>query len=110
MAAARSLGRLQKQSTSLFICDIQERFRPIIAGMPAVVDTARRMIRGANILGLPVIVTEQYPKALGNTVRELKEVLQPKSPIISKTRFSMVTDEVSQLLKGQQMTKQASKQ
>lgn len=97
--AAARLGKLLPTSTALFVCDIQERFRPIISGFPAVVDTSRRMIRGANILGLPVVTTEQYPKALGNTVAELKEVLSANSPIIEKTRFSMVTQEVHDLLK-----------
>jgi hypothetical protein len=56
-------------------------------------------IRGANILGFPVITTEQYPKALGHTVTELAEVLSPQSPVIAKTRFSMLTPEVHELLK-----------
>lgn len=99
MALAKGLGRLLPTSSALFVCDIQERFRPIISGFPAVVDTSRRMIRGANILGLTVITTEQYPKALGNTVPELKDVLSPSSPIVAKTRFSMLTAEVHDLLK-----------
>lgn len=56
-------------------------------------------IRGANILGLPIIATEQYPKALGSTVTELKDVLPASAPIIAKTRFSMITPEVHELLK-----------
>lgn len=39
----RSIGRLQPGTSALFVCDIQERFRPIIAGYPAVIDTAKRM-------------------------------------------------------------------
>ena len=45
-ANAVKIGRLMHNQTALFVCDIQERFRPLIAGMPAVVDTARRMVRG----------------------------------------------------------------
>jgi hypothetical protein len=95
---AARLGKLLPTSTALFVCDIQERFRPIITGFPAVVDTSRRMIRGANILGLPVITTEQYPKALGNTVAELKDVLSANSPIVEKTKFSMLTADVASTL------------
>ena len=48
--AQRSLGKLVASHeagpcTALFICDIQERFRETIAGYPAVIDTARRMVR-----------------------------------------------------------------
>lgn len=34
-------------------------------------------IRAAKVFGLPIIVTEQYPRGLGKTVSELVEVLPP---------------------------------
>ena len=43
MAAAadgRSVGRLPPNETALLVCDVQERFRPVISGFPAVVDTS----------------------------------------------------------------------
>ena len=43
-APTTGVGRLHASETALFVCDIQEKFRPIIAGMPAVIDTARRMV------------------------------------------------------------------
>jgi hypothetical protein len=66
-------------------------------------------IRGANILGLPVITTEQYPKALGNTVQELKDVLPPESPVVAKTLFSMLTPDVKELLKQKPAVSQVGK-
>ena len=62
MAALARLGKLVAPSSALFVCDIQERFVPVIHNMPAVVDTAKRMIRAATLLDLPIVVTEQYPK------------------------------------------------
>ena len=44
-APTTGVGRLRASETALFVCDIQEKFRPIIAGMPAVIDTARRMVK-----------------------------------------------------------------
>ncbi|GAB4815336.1 hypothetical protein N2152v2_002382 [Parachlorella kessleri] len=88
-------GKISPSDTALLVCDVQERFRQLIYGFPAVVDTSRRMIRAANALELPVLVTEQYPKALGNTVDELKEVLDGKAVVVAKTKFSMCTDEIN---------------
>ncbi len=45
MAAARSIGRLKAESTCLFVCDIQERFRSVIKGMPAVIDASQRLVK-----------------------------------------------------------------
>lgn len=42
-----NIGRLCDTSSALFVCDIQERFRPIISGYPAVIDTAKRLVKTA---------------------------------------------------------------
>lgn len=47
-------------------------------------------MRACNELKIPVVVTEQYPKALGATVPEVVEHLPEKTPVIAKTNFSMM--------------------
>jgi len=77
------------------LCDVQEKFRPLIHVFPSVVHVSQTMIAAARILDIPLIVTEQYPRALGKTVSELQ--LDPsKDKIFSKTQFSMVIPAVSQ--------------
>ena len=46
-------------------------------------------IRGAEALQIPVVVTEQYPKALGKTVEELQAVLSEGSLVQDKFDFTM---------------------
>lgn len=91
-------GRLSDGDTALFLCDVQERFRSVISGFPAVADTSRRLGQAAAELRLPTVVTEQYPKALGHTVSEVAEVLPESSLIVAKTDFSMVVPEVKAFL------------
>lgn len=100
MATTSALGRLQADRSALFVCDVQERFRPVISNMPAVIDTAARMVRGCSDLKVPIIVTEQYPKALGNTVDEVKQHLPEGTPIVAKTMFTMMVPEVETHLRG----------
>ncbi|EGW07506.1 Isochorismatase domain-containing protein 2A, mitochondrial [Cricetulus griseus] len=72
MAAARvSLGRILPESSILFLCDMQEKFRPSIAYFPQIVSVAARMLKVARLLDVPVLLTEQYPQGLGPTVPEL---------------------------------------
>ena len=42
--APSRIGKLLPDETALLVCDVQERFRPIISNFTAVVDTSRRMV------------------------------------------------------------------
>lgn len=60
--AARKLGKITIQNSALFLCDMQEGFRKTIQYYPQIIEVSRRMLEGAKALGMPIIVTEQYPK------------------------------------------------
>ncbi|XP_066539092.1 isochorismatase domain-containing protein 2 isoform X2 [Hoplias malabaricus] len=91
------IGRLSTQSTVLLLCDMQEKLRPTTFHFTNIVSNAARLLQACRILGIPPILTEQYPKGLGPTVSELgAEGLKPHP----KTRFSMVIDSVENELKS----------
>jgi nicotinamidase-related amidase len=52
-----------------------------------VVENLHMLIRFAYIMDLPILLTEHYPKGLGRTVPEIKEVLKEYEPI-EKVIFS----------------------
>lgn len=62
MALARRLGKINMKSSVLFLCDMQEKFRGNIVYYPQILNVANRMLKAAEALDMPVIVTEQYPK------------------------------------------------
>jgi nicotinamidase-related amidase len=84
VAPARVLDRGR---AALVVVDVQEAFRPAVLDFDRVAAAAATLVRGARILELPVIVTQQYPKGLGATVPELAEHLDGIEPI-DKVRFS----------------------
>lgn len=94
---AAKIGRLSIKNTAFLLCDIQEKFRPSIRYFPEIIKVAQRMTAAANILKIPVIATEQYPKGLGSTVEEIDTSFF-KERIFSKTKFSMVIPEVEEQL------------
>jgi nicotinamidase-related amidase len=78
---------LERDRTALVVVDVQEAFRPAVDRFDAVVESTAKLIQGAGALGVPVIVTEQYPKGLGATVAEVAEHLNGVEPV-EKTCFS----------------------
>jgi nicotinamidase-related amidase len=78
---------LDRERTALLVIDVQEAFRDAVGEFEAVARNAGVLVRGARTLGLPVVVTEQYPRGLGTTVPEVAEHLDGVSPL-EKTVFS----------------------
>ncbi len=79
---------LRSGDSVLALIDIQEKFRPTIAGLDEVIRRIEILARAALRLGVPVLATEQYPKALGPTVSEIKRWLPDSQAYLPKMCFS----------------------
>lgn len=79
---------LKASGSALLIVDIQETFRPVIAGMEDVIRHAQALVRGAVRMQVPVFATEQYPRALGPTASEIKQWLPADQAYHPKMCFS----------------------
>lgn len=83
---------LNKDDTILLVVDVQDRLVKAL-DKDIVVTKSSFLVQAAKILGIPVIVTEQYPKGLGNTIPAIKDNLPEGTPILEKTAFSAVKAE-----------------
>jgi len=79
---------LELSRSALLIIDMQEAFRTNIPDFDRYADRIAVATRGALLLNLPILVTEQYSKGLGHTAREIREVPPGTIEIIEKTTFS----------------------
>lgn len=79
---------LNKERTALAVIDIQEGFRNAIPDFETLAVRASTAVQGFQILGLPVLVTEQYPKGLGPTAEEIRLVPPDGYEVFEKTAFS----------------------
>lgn len=68
--------RFHRESAVLVIIDVQERLAPVMHERFEMEKNIERLIRGAHVLGVPVLVTEQYVKGLGRTVEPLRAALE----------------------------------
>jgi nicotinamidase-related amidase len=83
-----SSPRLDPERATLVVVDVQEGFRKAIEGFEQLAAATSTMLRGAAVLGVPVVITEQYPRGLGPTVPEVAEELPEGVEPIAKTVFS----------------------
>jgi len=84
----RSSSLLDASKSILLIIDAQERFQGAVDRMEEVGKQIALLTKAATRLGIPVIVSEQYPKALGPTLPEILAELPKETPVFSKLSFS----------------------
>ena len=80
--------KLQPERATLLVIDVQEAFRAALPGFEAVAGATATLVQGAEAIGVPIVVTEQYPKGLGATVPEVSAHLPVGLEPLDKVRFS----------------------
>ncbi len=83
-------------NTTLLAIDLQERFVSIMPGIAADQPcgrTIRILLQAAQLLRVPVVISEQYPKGLGPTLPYVHEAA-PGAAVFAKTHFSCAEDAV----------------
>ena len=79
---------LTTNNTILLVIDVQGKLAQIVAEKETLFANVDRMIKGAQILEIPILWTEQVPEKLGPTLPDLANLLSPTTQSISKSSFS----------------------
>lgn len=82
---------LDAERSLLVLVDIQARLAPHIEGHADIERRSLVLAQAARQLGIPVLLTEHCPEAIGRTVSPLREVV-PESSIIGKRHFSAMAE------------------
>lgn len=87
--------RINRDDALLLVIDMQRKLLPHIDDHESVEQNVIRLIHGTHTLGVPVIVTEQYPQGIGHTTDGVLEALEEtnSSEAIQKMTFSSCGDE-----------------
>ncbi|KAI9864121.1 MAG: hypothetical protein M1813_003438 [Trichoglossum hirsutum] len=84
---------------ALFVCDLQDKFRPAIWQYPSVIATTQKMIKASQILNIPIYATTQLRGKLGDTCPEVS--LENAVEYADKSAFSMWVPEIQKHFKAQ---------
>lgn len=80
---------LKADESTLLVVDVQDKLIGAIDEAPRAVAAMKWLIDAAQLVGVPVAFSEQYPQALGGTVASLRAAAAD-APVVAKTAFSCV--------------------
>ena len=86
------MSRLVRENAVLFVVDVQERLMAAMSE-PIVAQVVRNiciLIEGAHRMGMPIVVSQQYPKGLGATMPAIETALAQATDVhrFDKMEFS----------------------
>lgn len=76
------------RDSHLLVIDVQPRLTQVMSDRKSLLKNCEILLKAATILSVPVTVTEQYPKGLGNTEPGLANIFPADTVPIEKTCFS----------------------
>lgn len=85
--------RIEPEDCALMVVDIQERLMPRIHNHERVGRQCVKLIKGAKIVGVPIVWTEQYRKGLGPTNPEIAEAIGDAAEPLEKMTFGCLADD-----------------
>jgi nicotinamidase-related amidase len=85
--------RILREETISLIIDVQERLFPHMAEGEILKKNLLTLIEGLKVLNIPLVLTQQYTKGLGPSLKEIREAL-PAVPPLEKMTFSCCDEPV----------------
>lgn len=83
---------INTENTGLILVDIQGKLARTVYQSNILIANIEKLVKGCQILQIPIVWLEQYPKGLGNTVPELSNLLDGQKPI-EKRFFNAMEEE-----------------
>ena len=82
---------LTPENSVLLVIDVQEKLVNAL-DKNIIIKRVSNLVKSARLLSIPVVVTEQYPKGLGQTVSEVFTELPENTPVFEKTSFNALEE------------------
>jgi nicotinamidase-related amidase len=94
---------LNQENTGLLIIDVQEKLMEVMGRKQEIVENIIKLLHLSELFNLPLILTEQYPRWLGPTLKEIQEFLPAYEPI-TKMHFNCCdVDAFNDRLEGERL-------
>ena len=82
---------LTPETTLLIVIDVQGNLARVVAESESAILAVERLVQGAKLLNLPVLLTAQVPEKIGHTIPEISGLL-PEQADLPRVHFSIWQD------------------
>jgi nicotinamidase-related amidase len=79
---------LNLNETALVVIDVQGKLAQVMHQKEALFENLQKLIKGVQVLELPILWNEQLPEKLGQTTPEIAQLLSHSAQPIAKSSFS----------------------
>lgn len=88
--------RIERENTVALVIDYQEKLVPVMHDKEELIHKSQILLEGLKVLEVPMVITQQYTKGLGMTVKEITDAVGSEEYIdkISFTAFDSVKEKV----------------
>lgn len=93
--------RIYAEDTAALVVDYQEKLVPAIANQEEIVAKSAIFVQGLREIGVPIAVTQQYTKGLGETVPAMREALGEFTPMEKSSFSAMGCEAFAEWVKAQ---------
>ncbi len=90
--------KLDPEDTILFIIDLQEKLMKVMEYREKVYKNTNLLLEAAKQFSIPVIVSEQYPKGMGATAKDIAQNFPEVYHYLEKTSFSAYKETLQEIL------------
>lgn len=86
---------LNAQDSLVLVIDIQDKLTKMLKEevCTQIVEKSQKLVQAAKILNIDTLLSEQYPKGLGQTIEGIRNILGENYKPFEKTSFSVLDDE-----------------
>lgn len=67
--------RIEREQTAALVIDYQEKLVPVMHKKKKLIQNSSILLAGLRLLGIPMVITQQYTKGLGMTVAEIADAV-----------------------------------
>jgi nicotinamidase-related amidase len=90
-----------ERKTAIVLIDVQGKLAEIMHESDKLFNNLEILIKGAQLLDIPIIWTEQLPEKLGSTTKRISTLLTNKRPIIKSEFSCLKNEEFSNIIKDE---------